>query len=83
MSVCVALASDNTLLLDTLTPIEHCSYVLISSGEVATITGINQLLIEFFAFDTSLFSFILTAYLTAFISGHVLGRIVSGLRKAG
>ncbi len=37
MSVCVALAADNTLLLDTITPIEQCSYVLISSGEAATI----------------------------------------------
>lgn len=83
MAVCIAVQPDNALHLDTVTPLSSCQYVLVESTEYTTLTGLNALFAEYFQFDAALFELILTAYLLSFISGHVLGRVVSGLRKAG
>ncbi|MFZ4504418.1 MAG: hypothetical protein ACOYM1_10750 [Methylovulum sp.] len=83
MAACITVTADNALYLDPISQIDTCAYVLVQSTEYTTISGLNALFAEYFAFDTSLFELIITAYLLSFISGHILGRIISGLRKAG
>lgn len=83
MAACVAVGIDNVLSLDTVTPVSECAFVLVQSSEYTTISGLNALFAEYFQFDNDLFTLIITAYLLSFISGHILGRVISGLRKAG
>jgi hypothetical protein len=45
--------------------------------------GLNALFAQYFDFDLSLSELIVGAYFMSFLSGHILARIVSGLRKAG
>ncbi|TRW99832.1 hypothetical protein [Candidatus Methylobacter oryzae] len=83
MSVCVAVAPDGVLSLDLATPFSGCSYVLISSNEYTSIAGLNDLFSQYFAFDSTMFELVFGSFMIAFVSGHVLGRVISGLRKAG
>lgn len=44
---------------------------------------LTALFATYFEFDQSIFEIVISAYLVSFVSGHILGRVVSGLRKAG
>ncbi len=46
-------------------------------------TDLADIYAQYFDVDLAIVELVMGAYFVAFVSGHVLGRIVSGLRKAG
>jgi hypothetical protein len=83
MSVCVAVAKNGALSIDLVTSPVSCSYVLDSqaSAQVLDITALNTLFSQHFDFDLDFSELLFGGYFLAFVSGHVLGRVISGLRK--
>lgn len=81
MASCVTVAPDTTLHLDTLTPPAECDYLLITATDYAANLNVNELLAAYFAFDAQLSITIIGACLLVFVSGHVLGKILAGLRR--
>lgn len=64
--------------------IDNCtSYVLQTAQEYKTLSDISAVFAEYFQFDPVLSELIMTSLLVSFLSGFVLGRVISGLRKAG
>lgn len=81
MASCVAVAPDTVLHLDTLTPPGQCEYLLVTATDYAANLNVNELFARYFAFDAALSIEIIGACLLVFVSGHVLGKILAGLRR--
>lgn len=59
------------------------AYLLQTAAEYQHLNSLDSLFSEYLSFDLEMAEFIMTAMFVSFISGHVLGRVISGLRKAG
>ena len=81
MASCVTVAANNSLRLDRLTPPAECEYLLITATDYAANLNVNELFARYFAFDAALSIEIIGACLLVFVSGHVLGKILAGLRR--
>ncbi len=85
MSVCLGLGANNELILApeqiTCTYKVFTQFETISINSLNGITGLNALFSEYFDFDLSLFSLISGGLIVSFVSGHILGRIISPWRK--
>jgi len=79
MSQCVAIQADQTLKAVT----GVCDFVLVTQSEFLEIQqhGLVNVLNELFAFDLATFGLINTAALVAFITAHIVGRIVRIMGK--
>ncbi len=55
--------------------------ILYSDG--ASPDSLKTLFDQYFALDPTMFELVFGSFMLAFVSGHVLGRVISGLRKAG
>lgn len=74
MASCVGVTSDNYLKLDPVTNLESCSYVLINSSELPS----SNLELNI---DPELYTTVSGYMLLAFVSGHVLGRIIKTMGR--
>jgi hypothetical protein len=64
--------------------IDNCTtYVLQTAQDYKTLSDISAVFADYFQFDLNLSELIMTSMLLSFLSGHILGRVISGLRKAG
>jgi hypothetical protein len=86
MAICVAFQYDlngmlyEQVLLPTGEPVNQCSgFVLQTSQELGS--DLRLLYQDYFDFDTALSATLITAFLLSFVSGHVLGKILAGLRR--
>lgn len=86
MATCISNQLDPTntfsyLALDSVADTATCPYLVITNADYLTLDSVNTLFHEYFQFDTEIFGILLSAFLVAFVSGHILGRVLSGLRK--
>ncbi|CAK0746189.1 conserved hypothetical protein [Gammaproteobacteria bacterium] len=81
MATCVAVMNNGFLRLDTVSPPDTCAYLLVSSADYAANLNVNALFSTYFDFDAALSATLLGAFLLSFVSGHVLGKILAGLRR--
>lgn len=59
------------------------AYILQTSEEFQSLPTLAAIFADYFQFDLNLSEFIMTSMLLSFLSGHILGRVISSLRKAG
>ena len=87
MAICVNYAQDingmlyEPILLPTGEPVNQCTgFVLQTSQEVGA--SLRLLFQDYFDLDSALSLTLIGAFLVSFVSGHVLGKILAGLRRA-
>ena len=79
-------ATSNTVqtFIENNLPADTCTtYVLQTAQEYKTLSDVSAVFADYFQFDPTLSELIMTSMLLSFLSGHILGRVISGLRKAG
>ncbi|MFZ2450500.1 MAG: hypothetical protein WAW36_08275 [Methylovulum miyakonense] len=81
MASCVAVTPDNFLMLDPVSSPDTCPFLIITAADYAANLNVNQLFTEYLAFDTTLFVTLTGGFLLSFVTGHVLGKILAGLRR--
>ncbi|WP_019867562.1 hypothetical protein [Methylovulum miyakonense] len=81
MASCVAVAPDNTLFLDAVSSPDSCAYLLITNADYQANLNINALFAQYLAFDPVLSGTLLGAFIVSFVAGHVLGKVLAGLRR--
>lgn len=84
MALCVAL-DINGFLIEAVGQTESTctAYLLQTAAEYQHLNSLDSLFSLYLGFDLEMAEFIMVSMLVAFISGHTLGRVISGLRKAG
>lgn len=84
MAICVDVNNAGRLVEEVLQPAETCTaYLLQTAAEYQHLNSLDSLFSQYLSVDSEFTVFVMTAYFVSFLSGHILGRIVSSLRKAG
>lgn len=74
MAVCVSVTSDNYIKVDSSSSLDSCSYVLLNSSEIPD----SDFSLDI---DSSLYTTVSGYMLLAFVSGHILGRIIKTMGR--
>lgn len=82
MAICLEIVAGALVEVAGATELTCTAYLLTTATEYRSF-DLRAIFAEYFQFDLTLSELIMTSMLVAFISGHVLGRVISGLRKAG
>ncbi len=81
MASCVTVAFDNALFLDTVSSPDSCAFLLVTNADYRANLNVNALFAQYLDLDPVLAGTLLGAFLLSFVSGHVLGKILAGIRR--
>lgn len=80
MASCIAVnVTTGALTLDDTST--SCVYQVLTTAEINTINGLGGLFATYFDFDPAIAELLMGGTILAFVSGHVLGRIMGLWRK--